>query len=232
MARLLRNCQKKHRPTITFLFGGRFEYELSCHRDRRLEASVNRTFIRKHAVSAHRGFPMKLLGFEPHPHVNASDDEYVLFQLNFTHRFSDQASAGCVDLTRLQRASEGSRKSTCRGRDDVIERGRLRFRNRRRHLIMLRDGAVYPENHRVCFSRQIGPTNRAFDTFNSDLGTVDHFGHELSSSVGFALELRGSALAVETFVIEAPFERNLLRNVALTIVACLIAERSFNDESA
>jgi hypothetical protein len=84
-------------------------------------------------------------------------------------------------LTRLQRAAKGSGKSTRRGRDDVIERGRPRFRYRRGDLVMLGYGAMYAENHGLCFSRQIGSTNGAFDSFDSDLGTVDDFGHEFSN---------------------------------------------------
>jgi len=42
----------------------------------------------------------------------------------------------------LQRASKGSRKSTRRGRDNVIERSGARLRNRRRDLVMLGDRAM------------------------------------------------------------------------------------------
>jgi hypothetical protein len=52
---------------------------------------------------------MSLLGFESHPHVNASDHKDIVLQLNLTGGFADQAPTGCIDLTRLQRASKGSR---------------------------------------------------------------------------------------------------------------------------
>ena len=45
---------------------------------------------------------------------------------------------------------------------------------------MLGDRAVDPEDHRLGFSREIGFANRSFDALDSDLGTIDNFGHESS----------------------------------------------------
>jgi hypothetical protein len=135
-ARVLKKSRKNRPPEYGLLCGRRFEDELGCHRDRCLQASVNRTFICKDAVHARSRLPMSFLSSQSHSHVNASDHKYILLELDLTHCFPDQAPGGRVDLTRLQRASEGSRQSTRCRRDHVIERGRPRFRDRRRDVVM------------------------------------------------------------------------------------------------
>jgi hypothetical protein len=120
---------------------------------------------------------MSLLGFESHPHVNASDHKDIVLQLNLTGGFADQAPTGCIDLTRLQRASKGSGESAGRSRDDVVECGCSWFRNGGRDLVMLRYGAMDAENNRLRFSRKIGLAHRPFHSLDSDFGTVYHFGH-------------------------------------------------------
>jgi hypothetical protein len=52
--------------------------------------------------------------------VDAADHEYVVVQLNFADRFRHQPLIRGVNLTRLQRAPEGSGESTRRGSDNVI----------------------------------------------------------------------------------------------------------------
>jgi hypothetical protein len=88
--------------------------------------------------------------------VNAPDHEYILLQLDLSHRFPHQPSSGRINVTRLQRASKGARKSTRRGRDHVIERRSALFHNVRGNLVMFGDRAVDPEDHRLGFSREIG----------------------------------------------------------------------------
>jgi hypothetical protein len=92
------------------------------------------------------------LGLQPQTHMNAPDDENIFFQLDFTHGFAHKSPRGRIDLTRLQRASKGSRKSTRSRGDNVIERRSTRFCYSRRNLIVLRDGAMDSENDRLRFS--------------------------------------------------------------------------------
>ena len=99
-----------------------------------------------HAIG---GLPVSLLGPKPQPHVNAADHKYIVLQLYLAHRFRHQAFAGCIDLTRLQRASKGSRQSTCRGSNNVIKRCGARFRDCGRNFVMLGDRAVNAENDRL-----------------------------------------------------------------------------------
>ena len=52
-------------------------------------------------------------------------DENVSIQLDLSHRFRGQSAIRGVNLTRFQRAPEGSSKSACCGRDHIIERRRV-----------------------------------------------------------------------------------------------------------
>ena len=204
----------------------RVEDELRGHRDSGFQASINRAFVGEKSVHASCSFAMRGIRFEPQPHVNPPNDEYVVFQFNLAGRFTHQTSRGCIDLTRLQRASKGSGQSTRCGRDDVIERCRTWFHGAPGNFIVLRNSAVHSENHRVRFGREIRFSNGSFDPLDADLGMIDDFRHKSSRSVPFALQLRRSALAIQSFIFEVPFERHLFGNVALAIVAGLVAEGS------
>jgi len=124
-----------------------------------------------------RGLPMSSLSFQSHPHVNPPDHENVLLQLDLPHSLPDQASSGSIDVTRFQRASKGSRKSTSRGRDNVIERRSARVRDRWRNLVVLGDRSVDAEDHRLRFGRKVSLANRPFDAFNANLRAIDNFRH-------------------------------------------------------
>ncbi len=76
--------------------------------------------IGKEAIHTLRGFSMRLFRFEPQPNVNSLYDEDIVLKLHLAHGLRDQALVGGANLTRFQRASKGSRKSTGRCRDDVV----------------------------------------------------------------------------------------------------------------
>jgi hypothetical protein len=80
-------------------------------------------------------------------------------------------------LTRFQRASEGSSKSTRCGGDDVIQGSGVRLQNRRRHLVMFRYGAMHPEYYRPLFGRKIRPSDGALHALNAHIGPVNHLRH-------------------------------------------------------
>lgn len=151
-----------------------FKDELGGHRDRRLQTSIDRALVGKNSVHTSGSLPMSIVSPKSQPYVNAPDHEYILLQFDLSHSFPHQLSSGCIDLTRLQRASKSSRQSTRRGRNNVIERGSSWVRDGRRNLVMLGDRAVDSKDHRLGFSRQIGFTNRSFDALDSDFGTIDN----------------------------------------------------------
>jgi len=109
--------------------------------------------------------------------VNSPDDQDIALQFDLAQRFGDETAARCIDLTRFQRASKGSRKSTGGRGDNVIQRRSVGLQNGGRHFIVQSDSAVDPEGHGLGFGRQIGPTDRTLYPFNADFGTIDDFRH-------------------------------------------------------
>jgi len=80
-------------------------------------------------------------------------------------------------LTRLQRASKGSSKSTrCRG-DNVIQRRGVRLQHGRRDFVVLRDGAMHAEYYRFFFLRKVRSAHRALHALDAHMRSVNHVGH-------------------------------------------------------
>jgi hypothetical protein len=105
--------------------------------------------------------------------MDAPDDENAVVEFDFTHSLGYQTLIRCIDLTRLQRASIGSGKSTGCSGHNIVESRRMWLKNCRRDLIMFRYRSVHAENHRRCLGGEPGAPNRAFDTFDSNLGTIN-----------------------------------------------------------
>jgi len=78
-----------------------------------------------------RRLAMRLVCTQYQPHVNALNDQHGIFALDLAFRFTDQPPVRRVDLTRLQRASEGSGKSARGRRDDVVQGSRMRLGDER-----------------------------------------------------------------------------------------------------
>ena len=114
-------------------------------------------------------FPIRLWRFQLQPHVNPANYQYVIFQLDLTCRFRHKTLVRCIDVTRLQRASKGSDKSTGRRGNNVVERRRMRFEHRGRHLVMLSHRAVDAEDYGFRFCRQIRSAHRSFYPFDPDM---------------------------------------------------------------
>lgn len=193
------------------LFVQRFEHEFRRHVDRRFQTSINGASICEDAMYARRGLPIRVLGFQSHPHVDTADHQNVLLELDLAHSLADQASSRRTNLTRLQRASEGSGESARRCGNNVVERGCTRFGNGGGNFIVFRDCAVYSKNHRLGLCGKIRLSNRPFDSLDSHCGTIHHFTHDFLRSVGFSLKFRRSAPAIQALVLEAPFKRQILR---------------------
>jgi len=104
---------------------------------------------------------------QAHLDMDAPDDQHTVLSLNLTSNLSCQTPVAGIDVARFQRTSKGPKHSTRSGRDDIIERRRVRFGQRRRiHFVVLRDGTVHTENHRLRFARNIGDTKWSLLAFN------------------------------------------------------------------
>jgi hypothetical protein len=72
-------------------------------------------------------------------HMNAPDDEYAPLLLNLAHGLRCQTTSISPNAPRFQRAPEGTGQSASRRGDQIIQRGRVRFMDRRIYFIVLRD---------------------------------------------------------------------------------------------
>jgi hypothetical protein len=124
-----------------------------------------------------RGFPMRRIGLQFELGVNAPNDQDSIFHLDFAHGIRGQTIVRSGDLTRLQRASIGTGKSTCRRGDDVIQRSRSGFDRTRRHLVVLGYRAMHSKNDGLALGWKVCPANRPFHALDSNFRTVHDVGH-------------------------------------------------------
>ena len=122
-------------------------------------------------------FFVRLCRFELQSNVDATDHEDVVLQLNFAGRFRDQSLIRGVYMARLQRASEGSSKSTRSSSNNIIQGSSVRFQNGFGNLVVLSYGAVDSEDDRLVFLRKIRSTHRALHSLNTHMRPVNYFGH-------------------------------------------------------
>lgn len=95
--------------------------------------------IRVDAMDSLYRFILFLRSTELVVNKDPADDENVAVQLDFAHCFRSQFAVRGVNLTRFQRASEGSCESARRGRDHVIKCGCVGSIGVRRDLVMRRN---------------------------------------------------------------------------------------------
>ncbi len=100
----------------------RLEDQFGSNGNGLVKAEVHWAFFREEAVDPGRRFAVLLFRSQPQLYVNAADHQDVALQFHFPHRFGHQTFIRRRDLTRFQRAPEGSGKSTGRGSNNVVER--------------------------------------------------------------------------------------------------------------
>lgn len=149
--------------------------------DRRFQRAINRAAVRIEAVDPGCGFAVRFERLQLQNHVNAANHQDVVFELNFADRFGNQFFVRSIYLTRFQRAPEGAGESTRGRRHDVIQGRGMRFQDGRRHLVVLRYGAVHSKYHGLFLGRQISPAYRALHALNADIGAVNNIRHNAES---------------------------------------------------
>lgn len=155
----------------------RLEQQFGSNRDRFVEAEVDRAFLSEQAVQPERGFTVLLLRPEPQLDVNAPDHQDTALQLHFTDGFGHQTFIGSRNLTRLQRAPEGSGESTGRRGDNVVEGRGVRLERVGRDLVVLSDGPVHAENDWLALGRQVGAANRTLHSLDAHFGSICDLTH-------------------------------------------------------
>jgi hypothetical protein len=125
--------------------------------------------IGKEAMHALRRLSMRFFRLESQPDVNSSYDEDIVLQLDLAHGLRNKALVRCIDLTRFQRAPEGSRKSTGRCRDNIVQGGGMGLQYVRWNFIMFSHCAVNPEDHGLRLGGQVCSADRAFHALDANV---------------------------------------------------------------
>ena len=104
---------------------------------------------------------------QAHPDVDPADDQHTFLSLNLTSNLPSQPPVAGIDLARFQRTSKGPEHSTRSGGDDIIDRRSVGLGQRRRvYFVVLSDGTVHAENHRLRLARNLGDTKWPVLAFN------------------------------------------------------------------
>ena len=159
------------------------EYQFSSDLDGWFQRPVDRAAVCKDTVHSLSGCPEFGRRLQAQHDVNAADDQDLVLCFYFARCIRYQLSRGCINLTRLQRASEGPGQSTRGGRNDVVQRGGMGLKNVRRYFIVFRDCAMYPEEYRVPLRwepRAPKWTFDALDPHTRNVGWVRHADHDMS----------------------------------------------------
>jgi hypothetical protein len=85
--------------------------------------------------------------------VNSLDDQDLLLGLDFSKCLGDQTPLAGGNLTRFQRASEGSDESAGSTSNDVIERSGARRKGIRRDVVVFSNRAVNAKRRRLTLPR-------------------------------------------------------------------------------
>lgn len=101
--------------------------------------------------------------------VNAFYHKDFVFDLDFASDIGRQAAIACIDLARFQRAAECAGQSATRGRNDVIQCGRMGRKRFGAGAVMLSDRSMNPENDGSGFCWKISATHRACLALNANV---------------------------------------------------------------
>jgi hypothetical protein len=115
---------------------------------------------------------------QAHGHVDSPDHQNTILLLHFSGHIGCELSITGVNLTRFQRASEGSQHSTRCRRDYVVDGRGVRLRQLRGiNVIVLGYRSVDAVDHGLGLAGQICDAQRSLFALDPRLGNVDNFAH-------------------------------------------------------
>ena len=110
-------------------------------------------------------------------HVDSLDHEDTVVDLDLAGRLPDKTAVASVDVTRLQRASEGSRQSAAGGGDDVVERRGALGVAGSGDPVVVGDLVVDAEVDRLTLPRYLRTPQRTSNTLDPHSRDVLHVTH-------------------------------------------------------
>ena len=141
--------------------------------DRAFDTASNRTVIGVKTVDSLCGFFVLVSDAGQRVgDVNAFYHEHLAVKLDLTSRVRDESSTGCVNTARFQRAPEGSRKSTGRGGNHVVDRRCILRVQVGIDVVMLSNGAMHAKRNRLRKRRNPGSPDGSPVAFDTDVRLV------------------------------------------------------------
>jgi hypothetical protein len=111
-------------------------------------------------------------------YVNAPHNQHIPLLFDLADRLRGESSFSSRNIARLQRASQGTRKSTGGRSYEIVQGCGVRFEDLWIHAVMLSDLRVNAEIDRFRLYRQIGSAQRAFHALYAHVGAIyDSFVH-------------------------------------------------------
>src|ERR1700739_1717973 len=104
-----------------------FERERRCELDRVMQCAIEWAAHGVEAVHAFHGPAVLFLRRQPHGHVDAAYREHTFLGFYLAGHFPNELPVARIDVTRLQRASEGAEHSTSGRSNHVVDRGGVRL---------------------------------------------------------------------------------------------------------
>jgi hypothetical protein len=109
-----------------------------------------------------------------HIDMNPADDQHTLFNFDFSANICSQPATARIDLTRLQRAPEGSEHSPARRSDNVVQRCRVRLgQSCLINSIVFGDGAMHAEFDWIRLTGKLRNAERSLLPFDMNVGNVN-----------------------------------------------------------
>jgi hypothetical protein len=103
-----------------------------------------------------------------HAHLNAANDKHTVFGFHLSGYIRGQFAVAGIDLARFQRASKSAHHSTSGGRNDIVDRRRMRlFQSGRVHFVVLGDGPMDTVDHRLGLAWQMCDPKGSLPPLNS-----------------------------------------------------------------
>jgi hypothetical protein len=118
-----------------------------------MQCAIQRTAHSVETVHALHGFKGLFWRHQPHSQVDATYYEHAFFCFHLASHFSHELPVARINVTRIQRASEGAQHSTGSRGDHVVDRGGVRLRQFGWvDLVMLGNGPVDAKDYRLRFT--------------------------------------------------------------------------------
>ena len=171
----------------------RHQIQLGCNVDRAMKRSIHGTLRFEHFMGPFRRRDLVRGDILQCEHdMNTPEHQHAVLDLDFAVCHGVQATPACDDLARLQRAPKGTEQSTTSRGDDIVDRGRMGISHLAFDAVMTSNRPMRAKAYRFWFGRKLRETERALDSSQRDLSSIDHFSHG-SSFTQYGVQSHGGA---------------------------------------